>query len=51
MDLEQTRNLELGQDAHDPVGPEDRNRKKTCEIPSSSPDAKGIAGTSQLKTK
>ena len=50
MDLEQIRNLELGQDVHDPEGPEDRNRKKTSEVPSSSPDAKGSAGTSQLKT-
>ena len=50
MDLGQTRNLELGQDVHDPVKPEDRKRKKTYGVPSSSPDAKGSAGTSQLKT-
>ena len=49
MDLEQTRNLELGQDVHDPGDPEDQNRKKTFGVPSSSPDARGSAGTSQLK--
>lgn len=49
MDLEQTRTLGLGQDVPDPEGPEDRNRKKTFEVPSSSADAKDSAGTSQLR--
>ena len=32
MDLEQTRTLELEQDAHDPEGSEDRNRRMTLDF-------------------